>query len=284
MDRLQKKCLVASAGVHSLLGLILLIGPAFLAEKEKPVEDVELLDLVDARLIDEAFSGGGNPNAARAPIITPPKEVTPPVQLPPEPQPKPQENQTQTPEPKQPDPVENKRNPEALEAESDKKPKTLEFKAVTRKNSSKTSSETAAQKQAREQAAARQKLAGQFAAAARSLNPSSSTAIEAYGPGGGGEVYMNYDQFVRSVYFNAWNPPDDTASDDAVTRATITIASNGDVTFRRITKPSGDAAVDASVDRTLKRVTEVAPFPKGSKDKERTYNINFNLKAKRLAG
>jgi hypothetical protein len=41
--------------------------------------------------------------------------------------------------------------------------------------------------------------------------------------------------------------------------------------------------VDKSVQRTLDRVTFIAPFPEGAKDKQRTYTINFNLKAKRLA-
>jgi hypothetical protein len=34
------------------------------------------------------------------------------------------------------------------------------------------------------------------------------------------------------------------------------------------------------VQRTLDRVTKLEPFPDGSTDKERTYIINFNLKAK----
>jgi hypothetical protein len=38
------------------------------------------------------------------------------------------------------------------------------------------------------------------------------------------------------------------------------------------------------VQRTLDRVTFVAPFPDGAKEKERTFIINFNLKAKRMLG
>ena len=40
MNRLQKKCFIASAGMHLLLVLILIIGPAFLSSKSK-IEDIE---------------------------------------------------------------------------------------------------------------------------------------------------------------------------------------------------------------------------------------------------
>jgi len=40
--------------------------------------------------------------------------------------------------------------------------------------------------------------------------------------------------------------------------------------------------MDASIQRTLERVTFIAPFPNGAVEKERTYIINFNLKAKRM--
>ena len=63
-----------------------------------------------------------------------------------------------------------------------------------------------------------------------------------------------------------------------------TIANNGRVISARIIERSGDGGVDRSVQKTLDRVTEIAPFPDGSTDRERTYIINFNLKAKRLLG
>jgi TonB family protein len=102
------------------------------------------------------------------------------------------------------------------------------------------------------------------------------------GPGGGGEVYASYDQAVRSKYWHAWRPPQDTETDAAITRATVTIASDGSVLSARIIQPSGDASVDRSVRETLDRVTYIAPFPAGAKEKQRTYTIKFDLKARRL--
>jgi TonB family protein len=132
----------------------------------------------------------------------------------------------------------------------------------------------------------RKRAADLIGATARSLRSdiAPGTTLEALGPGGGGEVYASYDQVVQSIYWHAWIPPEDTASDAAITKATVTIASDGTVLSGHIIKPSGDASVDKSVQRTLDRVTFIAPFPEGAKEKQRTYTINFNLKAKRLSG
>jgi TonB family protein len=64
----------------------------------------------------------------------------------------------------------------------------------------------------------------------------------------------------------------------------VTIASDGTVITARIVTPSGDAGVDNSIQRALDRVTFIAPFPEGAKEKERIFIIKFNLKAKRMLG
>ena len=52
-------------GLHLLLLLILLVGPAFLASKSKS-DNSPILDVIPGKLIDAAFSGGGNPNGDTA--------------------------------------------------------------------------------------------------------------------------------------------------------------------------------------------------------------------------
>ena len=84
MNRLQKKCFVASAGVHALLLVILLVGPAFLTSKSK-LDNSPILDVIPGKLIDAAFSGGGNPNGRPpppAPPEPPQRAVTPPAPAP----------------------------------------------------------------------------------------------------------------------------------------------------------------------------------------------------------
>ena len=103
-------------------------------------------------------------------------------------------------------------------------------------------------------------------------------------PGDSSAAYANYASVVKSIYEQAWMPPDDAANDDANTKVSVTIASDGTVITARIIGASGDSGVDATIQRTLDRVTFIAPFPDGAKEKERTYIINFNLKAKRMLG
>jgi TonB family protein len=98
----------------------------------------------------------------------------------------------------------------------------------------------------------------------------------------GGAAYASYRDAIATIYYEAWTPPGATDNEEANTRVSVTIANDGTVISARIVTPSGDAKVDASIQRTLERVTFIAPFPKGAVEKERTYIINFNLKAKRM--
>ena len=102
-------------------------------------------------------------------------------------------------------------------------------------------------------------------------------------PGNGsGAAYASYRDAIATIYYEAWTPPGNAANAEANTKVSVTIANDGTVISARIVTPSGDTQVDASIQRTLDRVTFIAPFPKGAAEKERTYIINFNLKAKRM--
>jgi TonB family protein len=302
MNRLQKKCLIATAGFHLSLVLILVFGSAFFTEHSKP-DDTQLLTVIPANLIDAAFSSGvknAQPPAPAPPTppqpptpVQPPPTPTPPqpkpVVTPPTPAPTPEPTLVQkvkelfTPEPKQltPDDL----TPKETEKPAKPAPKKIEvsLKPVVR-NTSKPAPDTTAADEAREAKRLAKARAQAIAKVARSIadNASSATTVEM--PGTGSVSYANYASVVKSIYERAWTPPDDTASDDAITKVSVTIGSDGTVISSRILNPSGDARVDGSVQRTLDRVTFIAPFPDGAKEKERTFIINFNLKAKRMLG
>jgi TonB family protein len=70
--------------------------------------------------------------------------------------------------------------------------------------------------------------------------------------------------------------------DETITKVTVTIGSEGKVLSRRIIKLSGVTSMDKSVQRALELVKFIEPFEPGAKEKERTYTINFDLRAKRL--
>ena len=83
MDRTQKKCLIASTGVHLLLALILILGPAFLSSKGQS-DNLPVLDFIPVKTVDALVSGGGERDAKPPPSSTPP-QAQPPVPQPPPP-------------------------------------------------------------------------------------------------------------------------------------------------------------------------------------------------------
>jgi TonB family protein len=274
MNRLQKKCAIMTAGFHLLLLVILIVGPGFFAPKQK-ADDLQILDVIPPNLIDAAFNRGVR-NAQPpppAPVVTPPQPAQPapqPVVTPPAP-----------PKVEMPEPVKPVVKAPTQEPKPVEKPKIqINTELVTRtapKNSPKTSPRDDSQEKARALA-----LAARSAARALKNNFTPATTVDM--PGNSSVAYANYAAVVKSVYEQAWVPPDDAQNDDANVKVTVTIARDGTVISSRVLTPSGDAGVDASVQRTLDRVTFIAPFPEGATEKERTYTINFNLKAKRLLG
>ncbi len=287
MDRLQKKCFIASAGFHLLLALILFVGPAFLPSRvTQDNSNPTILDIIPSRLIDADISGGGTPNVRPPPPapLTPPAAATTP--------PKQQEN-TKPPEPQQPKVTVKERPPEppepdSLEPAPQKKKPSINLTPIVRQPDSQAKAKAAAAAEKRERQAAeqrRQAAADALGIAARSLRDDLSGITAIGDPGaGGGESYAGYDQVVRSIYWHAWVPPEETASDNAIVRATITISNDGNVIAAKIVAPSPDSSVNSSVQRTLDRVGFIRPFPEGAKEKQRVYQLKFDLRAKRLSG
>ena len=275
MNRLQKKCVMATAGFHLLLLVILFVGPAFFWSKEKP-DDTPVLDMIPANLVDSASTGVRSaqpPPPAPAPVVTPPQPTPPapaptPVVVPPTPVPTPEKIEPVKPPKETVTPVEKPSVTKPV-------PPKINLKLTERTVTKSTATPTPATPD--------NSRAVKSALSALRKNLSSATEIS-MPSGTSGVAAANYAQVVKSVYEQAWTPPDDTASDDANIKVRVTIASDGTVISARVIGPSGDASVDKSVRNTLERVQFIAPFPSGSTDKERSYIINFNLKSKRLLG
>jgi hypothetical protein len=282
MNRLQKKCFIASAGTHLLLMLILFIGPAFMSAKNTKSEDFQLLDIIPARTVDAlvAANPGGAP-VQRQQQQQPPAAQAPPVQE------------------SKPPPVQKAQEPnvvEKKEVESETKPQKPRLPQINTTLSTRPSSNKQKQPQKADKtdtseskaAENRRKSAAAFALATANLNDglSGRTSVRV-GDGtgaGSGPAYANFLQVVKSVYTRMWDIPDG-ASDGAIISVSVTIARNGDVVRSTITRRSGDAIADASVELLLDRVHHVAPLPEDSKEDQRTVNIDFSVKAaKRLLG
>ncbi|MDD5138856.1 MAG: TonB family protein [Verrucomicrobiales bacterium] len=267
MNRLQKKCAIATAGFHLLLLVILFVGPAFFWSREKP-DDTPVLDMIPANLIDAASTGvrGAQPPPP-APAVVPPTP-TPPAPTPPAP----------TPTPEKVEPV----KPPKETVKPDLTP--VEKPSVTKPKINLVPTTRTVPKTASTSAKATPDNLKAIKSALQTLRSSLSSSTTIDMPGNSSAAAANYAQVVKSVYEQAWTPPDDTASDDANIKVRVTIASDGTVISARVIAPSGDASVDKSVRSTLERVQFIAPFPSGTSDKERSYIINFNLKSKRLLG
>jgi TonB family protein len=290
VNRLQKKCFLASAGFHLLLLVILLVGPAFMASQTKP-DNMPVLDFVPLKTVDDALSGGGNPNAKAAPATFEKLQPTPPAPAP-KPEPPPPEK-ARTPEPPKEtiSEVPPRTEPEySLEPSKERKPRKPNIVLTPVKRPRDTKDDSKAQAEAREQARQererRQRIAAALGSAANSLESSlsGSTTIELRGPGGGGVPYANFLQAVKSIYQNAWVVPDGITDENATTGAAVTIARDGTVVSSHITRSSGNPGVDRSVQVTLDRVKWAAPLPDTATENQRTVNINFNVAAKRAAG
>jgi TonB family protein len=297
MNRLQRKCFFVSALVHGALLALLFFGAAFSTSKPE-INDLPVLELIPARIIDEAFSGGGAPAApaiAQAPAPAMEQPVPPPKPEPKAPDPiipkpvAPEPERTVTTPPKiTPKPTREPEEPPARITEttkpSQKKPEpTDEFSPVDR------TAVNRAQAKEREKAIQRARTQAQEAwrkNLSRSVsnlrgNFSGSTTVET---GPGGEAYANYAQVVKSIYTHAWETPDDVNDDTLNVGVQVTIAKDGNVIASKVIAPSGNASLDRSVSAALEKVRFVAAFPAGAKDDKRTFKLKFNLKAKRDTG
>lgn len=292
MNGFQKKCFVAVAGMHGLLLLVLIVGTAFL-KPEKKIEPSRVITLVNfADVTDGPTRGGGSPAPAPAPVpvvqeVKRPDPIPQPVQRAREPEPKPEPPKPiveTKPEPKKIEPV-PRPTPVVKPTPEPVKPKrNIDIsKTIIRKTPDKRAATEAANKAALEREK-EQKLA----AVTDSLknigkNLSSSTSIETSGFGGDGQAAINYGDLVLSKYDAAWFAPAEVDDNEAIVKARVIIARSGNVISATIIKPSGNAILDQSVRRALE-LKFIKEFPPGSKDSQRTYIINFNLKSKRGIG
>ena len=315
MSRLQKKCFIASASLHFLLFALLVFGPAFISSTSRRTDNLPMLDVIPAKLIDDAMSGGGQPAAAKQ-IETPPESKAPadPVTVPPTPKL----------EPPAPAPVESKPKPivemkpiveqkPTIEKQETKTEPRLPVKQTTKLTKTKpappekiapkkneptvdlkpavrSTAESLARKAKAEAAAKAREAAeewkGQINKSLQALRSdlSPSTTIEAMGTGG--EAYANYSQAIKTIYTEAWLTPDDVTDDAATVRVEVRIARDGRIVSSSVLKRSGISSLDKSVQAALDRVERrrLPPFPEGASDTQRTFKINFNLKTKRSLG
>ncbi len=287
MNRSQARCLIVSTGLHvGLLASVVLLS-AFRPAAPQPLEFAPI-DFTPVLTTFENMTGGGNPNgqtlqappppAPPAPVVHKPAEPAPAVQKPVEPAPR---EAVREPQPKpEEDSLTPSTRPTHKKLEID--PSNIVTRPRNRKSKPKpkeTDEDGEAQdrEQARAAADARRRWVKELGQVAGQIGDSRSgpVSVEIKGPGGGGVPYANFYQAVWSIYNREWIVPDGASETDATTVAEIKIARDGKVLSAIISRRSGSAAVDQSVQLTLDRVRQVPPLPPNSEEDTVTVRINF---------
>lgn len=282
MKRLHRECLTLSAVLHGVLLAIALLGTAFLANPTPPelTEPVTILDFVPDRLVDEnvANPGGGAPPAP--PADPPPQRPADPPPRQPDPIPEPQREPS--PPPREPQREPDKEPVRAVVEPEAPAPKWTPSKEIKVDLSKVTKTPSAAQQAAiREQARRDQETREAMKNSIDRLQSHFDTQISFSVPGVGGASYANYGAYVRTIYDKNWREPASGVEGNPIAKARIVIARDGRVVSSQITGSSGQPAMDRSVQDVLDRIKNIGrPFPQGAKDQERSFILNFNLKAK----
>ena len=280
---------MGTVGIHLLLFLILIVGPAFY--NPQPKADNTILNVIPD-VTDAADSGVPD---AQTPPPTPAPRIPPTAQQlqppPPIPQPAPRVVQpapTPTPQPETPTPslLDKFRemfkpakptvtpdltpvNKPAKHQDSNIQVNTQMTKRTDQKTTPKHNNNTSNAKAIDD--------------TLKSLKSNLSSATKVEISGNSSASAANYATVVKSIYERAIlaNLPTEIAQNNENTRVRITVAKDGTVVSADIISKSGDSVWDDAVQRTLNQVTFIAPFPEGATDSERHYTIDFNPQVER---
>jgi len=280
MNRLQKKCMIVSAGIHLLLAVMLIFGPGFLAGHSKD-NSPPVLTFIALKTTDDAASGGGDntvkappalgpntePPVTPTPVVAPPVEPTPQkIEKPPTPVVKEVPRANDTP----------KIDMTAVKPAPRKREINVDTTVVTSSSAeAKAKREAQAKAAAAAAAAEKKRIANAFRSATTGIKTgvAGSTEIRLQGPGGGGVPYGNFFSALEKIYYDAWTPP---PGADSTVSVTITIARDGTIISAHITDGSDNAALDSSVQKTLDRVKAVPPLPETETRDSRTVTMKFD--------
>ncbi len=285
MNRLEKKCLLGSASLHGLLVVSFLVGSAFLPQPQKNVrpQAVEIVPYDALSKVTDDPSRGGGPAVTLSPALVRP--LAPPA---PELKAERREESVKLGKlapPKARDPKRVRDDPDPIQKAPGRDLDRLTNTVVKSPALAKPEEQEKFERAQAAWANRLQALAGALGKAERGLSQGFSgkvvTTVGPSSPSGKGEAAVNWRDAVADSYTRAWEPPQN-ARDSAKTGVEITIARDGTVVNRRITRPSGDSALDQSVERVLQEVKSVPAFPEGAAEARRTLNITFDLTVKRF--
>jgi TonB family protein len=176
-----------------------------------------------------------------------------------------------------------KDDPNAFESTSKSKPK-ANLTPVVRKDATQMAKNTATKSPSNSTAPSKELQALDRTMKNLQAGISTATSVDMpLGPGGGGPTYANFLAAVKKIYMDAWREPNAEEVRDGRTVVVVVIARDGEVLSARITQPSGNPAVDQSVQAALDRVRRAVPLPEGS-GSQREVPIGFKVTVKQGTG
>jgi TonB family protein len=258
--------------------------------KSKPIQPVEIIDLGSLR------PGPGLPSPTSSPtpatssqpaseipkqepkIQNPPPQTTPTptepkIETPTPPEPKPETVSTQKPEPlPQPEPKPTPAPKHQVKVSTAKKKVSVSSPNQESKTTSQKSSEPPGP-------------------SVSDIKNRLSSKIPAEPGGGGGDGSGNagrpdgvaddfswYRALIKQSIQSAWKKPPIPAGEKIYTEVEIKISESGAVTFLRISRPSGDLAMDTSVEQAVRSTPRLAkPLPTGLGSPDYIVIIQFKL-------
>jgi TonB family protein len=258
--------------------------------KSKPIQPVEIIDLGSLRPGPGLPSPSSSPTPAtpsqpvpeipkqESKIQNPPPQTTPTptepkIETPTPPEPKPEPVSTQKPEPlPQPEPKPTPAPKHQVKVSTAKKKVSVSSPNQESKTTSQKSSEPPGP-------------------SVSDIKNRLSSKIPAEPGGGGGDGSGNagrpdgvaddfswYRALIKQSIQSAWKKPPIPAGEKIYTEVEIKISESGAVTFLRISRPSGDSAMDTSVEQAVRSTPRLAkPLPTGLGSPDYIVIIQFKL-------
>jgi len=279
-------------GIH--VGLLLLFGlPMAQCHKSKPIQPVEIIDLGSLR------PGPGLPSPTSSPAPVTPAQPASEIQnpksktsVPPEPAPadKPEPTPTTTPEP-EPEPVQKPEPTPTPEVKPVPTPLPVPPKPKHQVKVSTAKKKVSVPTPAAESKTSSPKSTAPAGPTASDIQNRLTSKLPTEQGGGGGDGAGNagrpdgiaddfswYRALIKQSIQSAWKKPPIPAGEKIYTEVEIKIAPSGAVTFQKISRPSGDPAMDASVEQAVRSTTRLAkPLPNGLGSPDYTVIIQFKL-------
>ena len=272
----MKKCIFISIGLHVMVAALLIAAAVFFIVKPDKVQPT--LSMIAPEVLDNIL----NPKSAKPAPVKPAPTVRRNV-VPQPPKPVPPNRVVPTPPRKVKNtPVTKKPTPRP-KAKKPSRPKPSPPKKIRIETSNKTVGSNSP-KPVTTPAPARPKVdSSELTGKVKNLRSQLSAAIKVNVSGANAAAFTSYAQYVVSVYRRTWQPliPKNlTRSRVAVVE--VTIDRTGRVLSSRITRKTGDTALDRSVQSALDRVKTIGKsFPADSKDSKRTFTLDFTPQIRR---